>query len=76
MTAKVDSMEVGATAGLDLFPFFLGIGDLYYALRGDDLEVSMRDLPTTHKCHADFLSSQIPEGVKAYRLPLLPVSEQ
>ena len=45
MTSIVDSKEVGLVAGLKLFHFFLGSGDLHDRLWRDDLEVCVHYLP-------------------------------
>lgn len=63
-TPKVDSKEVGLVAGLNLFNFFLGTRDLHYGLWGDDLEVTIQNLPEAQKRYSDFLISHIPEDVK------------
>ncbi len=61
---KVDSKEVGLVAGLNLFNFFLGTKDLHYGFWGDDLEVTIQNLPEAQKRYSSFLIGHIPEDVK------------
>ncbi|MCP4076776.1 MAG: class I SAM-dependent methyltransferase [Gammaproteobacteria bacterium] len=62
---KVDSKEVGLVAGLNLFNFFLGTKDLHYGLWGEDLDVTVQNLPEAQKRYSDFLISHFPDDVKS-----------
>jgi SAM-dependent methyltransferase len=62
-TPKVDSKEAGLVAGLNLFNYFLGTTDLHYGLWGDDLEVTIGNLPEAQKRYSDYLIGNIPGDV-------------
>jgi SAM-dependent methyltransferase len=61
---KVDSKEVGLEVGLHFFKFFCKSEYLHYGLF-EDLETDIQNLAKSQENYAEFLISNIPDGVKS-----------
>lgn len=62
---KVDSKEVGLEVGLILFKYFLNTEYLHYGLFNNGLATEVQNLAQAQQNYAQFLLSNIPQGVKS-----------
>jgi 2-polyprenyl-3-methyl-5-hydroxy-6-metoxy-1,4-benzoquinol methylase len=61
---KVDSKEVGLEIELLIFKFFLKTEYLHYGMFTPDIEIDITNLGKAQQKYAEFLFSNIPDGVK------------